>query len=128
MAKARVRKNDIVAVISGKDRGKRGRVLRVMTEKGLVMVEGVNIVKRHTKPNPQRNVKGGIVERETPIHLSNVTLIDPEIGSPDPGRYQGARGRPASADIAAQRRGAGKVAGRDAGPAAWGAAATRRKR
>jgi large subunit ribosomal protein L24 len=82
MAKARVRKNDIVAVISGKDRGKRGRVLRVMTEKGLVMVEGVNVAKRHTRPNPQKSVKGGIVERETPIHLSNVTLIDPESDRP----------------------------------------------
>ena len=82
MAKARVRKNDIVAVISGKDRGKRGRVLRVMTEKGLVMVEGVNIAKKHTRPNPQRSVKGGIVDRETPIHLSNVTLIDPESDRP----------------------------------------------
>ncbi|MBZ5638042.1 MAG: 50S ribosomal protein L24 [Acidobacteriia bacterium] len=82
MAKARVRKNDIVAVISGKDRGKRGRVLRVMAEKGLIMVEGVNVVKRHTRPNPQRNIKGGIVDREVPVHASNVAPIDPETDRP----------------------------------------------
>jgi large subunit ribosomal protein L24 len=82
MAKARVRKNDIVAVISGKDRGKRGRVLRVTAAKGTVMVEGVNIVKRHTKPNPQRNIKGGIVDREAPIHISNVAPVDPESDRP----------------------------------------------
>ena len=82
MAKARIKKNDIVAVISGKDRGKRGRVLRVTAAKGTVMVEGVNIVKRHTKPNPQRNVKGGIVDREAPIHISNVAPIDPESDRP----------------------------------------------
>ncbi len=82
MANARIRKNDIVTVISGKDRGKRGRVLRVTASKGMVMVEGVNIVKRHTKPNPQRNIKGGIVDRESPIHLSNVAPIDPESDRP----------------------------------------------
>jgi len=82
MAKARVRKNDIVAVISGKDRGKRGRVLRVTAAKGTVMVEGVNIVKRHTKPNPQKSIKGGIVDREAPIHISNVAPVDPESDRP----------------------------------------------
>lgn len=82
MAKAHVKKNDIVAVISGKDRGKRGRVLRVMPGKGLVMVEGVGVVKRHTRPNPQRNIKGGIVEREAPIRLSNVMAVDPESDRP----------------------------------------------
>ena len=82
MAKARIRKNDIVAVISGKDRGKRGRVLRVTAAKGTVMVEGVNIVKRHTKPNPQKSIKGGIVDREAPIHISNVAPVDPESDRP----------------------------------------------
>ena len=82
MAQARVRKNDIVAVISGKDRGKRGRVLRVTAAKGTVMVEGVNIVKRHTKPNPQKSIKGGIVDREAPIHISNVAPVDPESDRP----------------------------------------------
>ena len=77
-----MRKNDVIVVISGKDRGKRGRVLRVYPAKGKVMVEGVNIVKRHTRPNPQRNVKGGIVEREAPIDLSNVMAIDGESDRP----------------------------------------------
>jgi large subunit ribosomal protein L24 len=82
MAKARIKKNDIVAVISGKDRGKRGRVLRVMAAKNLVLVEGVNIAKRHTRPNPQRNIKGGIVDKETPLQMSNVAPIDPESDRP----------------------------------------------
>ena len=59
-----IRKNDSVVVITGKDRGKRGRVLKVLREKNRLIVEGVNIIKRHTKPNPQRNIKGGLVERE----------------------------------------------------------------
>src|SRR5436189_474739 len=82
MAGFKVRKNDTVVVISGKDRGKRGRVIEVLPKKARVRVEGVNRVKRHTKPNPQRNVKGGIVEREDPIHVSNVALIDPKSEKP----------------------------------------------
>ena len=62
--KTPVRKNDEVIVIGGKDRGKRGRVLQVLPEKNRVLVEGVNVIKRHTRANPQRNIKGGIVERE----------------------------------------------------------------
>jgi len=73
-----VRKNDIVVVRTGKDRGKRGRVLRVLAEKNRLVVEGVNIIKRHTRPNPQKNIKGGIVEREAAIHASNVMLLDPD--------------------------------------------------
>ena len=73
-----VRKNDVVVVRTGKDRGKRGRVLRVLAEKNRLVVEGVNIIKRHTRPNPQKNIKGGIVEREAPIHASNVMLLDPD--------------------------------------------------
>ncbi len=73
-----VRKNDMVVVRTGKDRGKRGRVLRVLAEKNRLVVEGVNVIKRHTRPNPQKNIKGGIVEREAPIHASNVMLLDPE--------------------------------------------------
>jgi large subunit ribosomal protein L24 len=75
-----VRKNDEVIVISGKDRGKRGRVLQVLPERNRVVVEGVNVIKRHTRPNPQRNIKGGIVEREGSIHASNVQPVDPETG------------------------------------------------
>ena len=73
-----VRKNDMVVVRTGKDRGKRGRVLRVLAEKNRLVVEGVNVIKRHTRPNPQKNIKGGIVEREAPIHASNVMLLDPD--------------------------------------------------
>jgi large subunit ribosomal protein L24 len=75
-----VRKNDTVAVMTGKDSGKRGRVLRVLPAKNRVIVEGVNLIKRHTKPNPQRQVKGGIVEREAAVHASNVQLVCPECG------------------------------------------------
>ncbi len=82
MPRSRIRKNDIVQVISGKDRGKRGRVLRVMPSRSLVLVEGINIQKRHTRPNPQRNVKGGILEKEGPIHASNVQLVDPQTDRP----------------------------------------------
>ena len=77
-----IRKNDNVLVTPGKDRGKRGRVLRVLPEKNRLVVEGVNFVKRHTKPNPSQNVKGGIMEREAPLHASNVQLVCPECGAP----------------------------------------------
>lgn len=68
---AHVKKGDTVQVLSGADRGKSGRVLRVIPDKDRVVVEGVNIIKRHTRPT-QRNPKGGIVEKEAPIHISNV--------------------------------------------------------
>jgi large subunit ribosomal protein L24 len=67
-----------VIVRAGKDRGKKGRVLSVLPEKNRVVVEGVNLIKRHTRPNPQKNIKGGIVEREAAIHASNVMLVDPD--------------------------------------------------
>ena len=73
-----IRKNDQVIVRAGKDRGKKGRVLSVLPEKNRVVVEGVNLIKRHTRPNPQKNIKGGIVEREAAIHASNVMLVDPD--------------------------------------------------
>jgi len=76
----RIRKNDTVIVISGKDRGKKGRVIEVLPKEGRVRVEGVNKIKRHTRPNPQRNIKGGIVEREGALHASNVQLLCPECG------------------------------------------------
>ena len=84
-----IRKNDNVLVITGKDRGKRGRVLRAEPEKNRLIVEGVNIIKRHTKPNPQRNIKGGIVEREASIHASNVLPLDPKTGKGTRKRPQG---------------------------------------
>lgn len=77
-----IRKNDQVVVRAGKDRGKKGRVLSVVPDKNRVVVEGVNLIKRHTRPNPQKNIKGGIVEREAPIHASNVMLLDPETNQP----------------------------------------------
>jgi large subunit ribosomal protein L24 len=72
----RIKRNDRVEVIAGKDRGKQARVLRVIAERQRVLVEGVGMIKKHVKPNPQRNIKGGIAEQESPIHLSNVMLVD----------------------------------------------------
>ena len=77
-----IRKNDQVIVRAGKDRGKKGRVLSVMPGKNRVVVEGVNIIKRHTKANPQKNIKGGIVEREGAVHASNVQIVCSECGKP----------------------------------------------
>ncbi len=70
-----IRKNDQVKVIAGKSLSKVGRVLRVLRDKNRVVVEGVSFLKRHTRPNPSKNIKGGIVERETPIHVSNVMIV-----------------------------------------------------
>jgi large subunit ribosomal protein L24 len=74
----RLRKDDLVEVISGRDAGKRGKILQVIPDKGRVIVQGVNFIKRHTRPNPQRNIKGGIAEREAPIHVSNVMIVSPD--------------------------------------------------
>jgi large subunit ribosomal protein L24 len=76
--RVRLRKNDLVEVVAGKDKGKRGKVLQVIRDKNRVVVQGVNFIKRHTRPNPQRNIKGGIAEREAPLAVSNVMLVDPE--------------------------------------------------
>ena len=77
----KIRKNDNVIVISGNARGKKGKVLKVFPERERIIVEGVNIIKRHTKPN-QRNPQGGIVQREESIHVSNVMLLDPKTSEP----------------------------------------------
>jgi large subunit ribosomal protein L24 len=77
-----IRRNDNVVVMTGKDRGKRGRVLKVVADTNRLVVEGVNLIKRHTKPNPQRQIKGGVVEREAAVHASNVQLVCPECGKP----------------------------------------------
>jgi large subunit ribosomal protein L24 len=71
----KIKRDDSVKVISGRDKGKTGRVLMVDRERGRVLVEGVGLVKRHTRPNPQRQIKGGIAERESAIHISNVMLM-----------------------------------------------------
>ncbi len=73
--KVKIRKDDNVKVIAGRDKGKTGRVLSVDAEKGRVLVEGVGMVKRHTRPNPQRQIKGGIAERESSIAISNVMIL-----------------------------------------------------
>jgi large subunit ribosomal protein L24 len=78
----KIRSDDEVIVISGKDRGKTGRVLRVEPAKARVYVEGLNIVKRHQRPNPATGVGGGVISREGPIHVSNVMLIDPKDKKP----------------------------------------------
>jgi len=70
-----IKKNDEVFILSGKDRGKTGRVLIVNPKDGKIVVEGVQMIKRHTRPNPQRNIKGGIVEKEAAIHISNVAIV-----------------------------------------------------
>ena len=78
---AKIKRNDQIIVIAGKDKGKKGRVLRVITDKNRVLVEGVGMIKKHVKPNPQRNIAGGILSQEAPIHISNVMLADSE-GNP----------------------------------------------
>jgi len=78
----KVRKNDQVLVTAGRDKGKRGRVIEVQTKKRRVVVEGVNVAKKAVKPNRQRGIAGGIVERESPIDISNVLVLDPSSRKP----------------------------------------------
>lgn len=80
--KLKVRKNDQVLVTTGKNRGARGRVLRVLAGKGKAVVEHVNMIKRHTRPNPGKGIQGGILEREAPVQVSNLKVICPECGEP----------------------------------------------
>ncbi|HWP85385.1 MAG TPA: 50S ribosomal protein L24 [Terriglobia bacterium] len=75
-----IKKNDVVKVIAGRDAGKTGKVLQVDAAKGRVVVEHVQMIKRHTRPNPAKNIKGGILEREGSIHVSNVMLVCPACG------------------------------------------------
>jgi large subunit ribosomal protein L24 len=78
----KIKKGDNVEVISGKDAGKKGRVLRVDRDRDRLVVEGVAMIKRHTRPNPQKKIQGGIVEREAAIHVSNVMVVSPDSGRP----------------------------------------------
>ena len=78
----RVRTDDEVVVVSGKDKGKKGRVVEVDPTKQRVFVEGLNIVKRHQRPRPGTNEAGGVIEKPGPIHISNVALVDPKDGKP----------------------------------------------
>src|ERR1700760_2258626 len=73
---AKIKRNDQVIVIAGKDKGKKGRVLRVITDKNRVLVEGVGMIKKHVKADSNRRIEGGIISKEAPIHISNVMLMD----------------------------------------------------
>src|SRR4051794_9985023 len=73
----RIKKNDTVKVIAGKDKGKTGRVLEIDKSTGRILVEGVQMIKRHTRPNPQKQIKGGIAEKKSTIHASNVMVLTP---------------------------------------------------
>ena len=86
--RSKVKKNDQVVIMAGRDKGKRGRVLQVLPAKGKVKVEGAGIIKRHQKANPQQGRGGGIVDKESFIDISNVQLIDPQSGKPTRARYQ----------------------------------------
>ncbi len=79
---AHIRKNDTVQVISGRDKGKTGRVLQVFPDQGRVLVEHVMMMKKHTRPNPSRQIKGGIAERESAVDISNVQLVCPTCNAP----------------------------------------------
>jgi large subunit ribosomal protein L24 len=79
----KIRRDDEVVVLAGKDKGKQGKVLRVLISDDRVVVEGVNIVKKHTKPNPQLGEAGGIIEKEAAIHVSNVAVLNPATGKAD---------------------------------------------
>jgi large subunit ribosomal protein L24 len=76
-----VAKNDMVEIVAGEDKGKRGKVLKTFPEKSRVIVEKVNFIKRHTRPT-QKNPQGGILEKEAPIHVSNVMVVCPKCGKP----------------------------------------------
>ncbi len=84
---ARIKKGDEVVCISGKDKGKTGTVLEVLPEEDRVIVDGLNVVKRHTRPRPPAE-PGGVIEKSAPMHLSNVALIDPKDGLPTRIRFQ----------------------------------------
>jgi large subunit ribosomal protein L24 len=98
MGALKIRRDDTVKVISGKDKGKTGRVLRVEPKKHRVFVEGMNIQKRHTRPRSIRDAQraeqvGGVIEKEGPIHISNVMLVDPKSGDPTRVRIEREGGR-----------------------------------
>ena len=80
--RAKIKKDDNVKVISGKDRGKSGKVLKVFPGKGTAIVENINFVKKATRPNPNRNIKGGIIQKEAEIRISNLMFICPECSKP----------------------------------------------
>ncbi len=82
MPKLKIKKGDQVVVLAGRSKGQRGKVLRVIPAENKAVVEGVNMIRKHEKPNPSKQIKGGILETEGTIHVSNLMLIDPEGGKP----------------------------------------------
>ncbi|HKR00151.1 MAG TPA: 50S ribosomal protein L24 [Pyrinomonadaceae bacterium] len=86
--RAKIKKNDQVIVISGRDKGKRGRVLEVLPSRGKIKVEGAGIIKKHQRANPQSGQGGGIIDKEAYIDISNVQLIDPDSGKPTRVKYE----------------------------------------
>lgn len=86
--RSKIKKNDQVVIIAGRDKGKRGRVLEVVKAKGKIKIEGANVIKRHQRANPQSNRSGGIIDKEALIDISNVQLIDPQSGKPTRVKYQ----------------------------------------
>ena len=101
-----IRRDDLVKVVAGRDKGKQGKVLRAFPKEGRVLVERVLMVKRHTRPNPNRQIKGGIAEHEAPIPVANVMIVCPECGPVKVKRV------PAAADSGAGRQRACKKCGR----------------
>ena len=81
MSKLHIKKNDTVVVLAGQDKGKTGKVLKVLVDENRALVEGVNMVSKSTKPSA-KNPQGGIVKQEAPIHISNLSLVDPKSGKP----------------------------------------------
>jgi len=86
--RSKIKKNDQVVIIAGRDKGRRGRVLEVAPARGKIKIEGVGMIKRHQRANPQANRGGGIIDKEAFIDISNVQLIDPQTGKPTRVRYQ----------------------------------------
>jgi len=83
MAMRKIKTGDTVIVITGKSKGQTGKVLKVLSKEDRVLVEGINVVKKHVKPNPNKNTEGGIQEREASVHISNVALLNPTTNKPD---------------------------------------------
>ncbi len=79
----KIRKGDEVMVIAGKSKGQRGKITKVLIDKDKVIVEGANLVKKHQRANPQMGVEGGIIEKEAPLHISNVAIFNPATGKAD---------------------------------------------
>ncbi len=87
MKKFKIKTGDEVIILTGKDKGKKGKIIQIIKNKDRVVVEGVNIVKKHVKPSTE-NPQGGIVEKEAPIHISNVALVDPKTGKATRVKYE----------------------------------------